>query len=256
MALICRFAAALAMVSELIEDIVKLVFIVAALYLALSFFVRKKQPAFSESLEKRRLTVLFGLVLVVLAAKISEDVLGGESGPFDRAVLFFIHNHVPAALKTIFQAITFTGSSKFLFPFTALITLLLLLAKHRYEALLLASSQISAALVIVIIKTVVARDRPSLWETEWYWGASFPSGHTLGVASFATAATLCVLNIRPQAQGITMVLATIWVFLVGFSRLVLGVHWPTDVLAAACIGTFLPLAIRAFIHLREQVEKI
>ena len=239
------------MIFELIEDIVKLTVIVAFFYYALSTFVRKKQPGLAETVEKKRLAILFGLILVVLAIKISEDVLGGESGPLDNAVLLFIHSHLPASLMPFFSAVTITGSSKFLFPFTAGVTILLLLAKRRPEALLLAASQISAALVIIIIKTSVARDRPSLWETEWYWGTSFPSGHTLAVATFATAATLCVLKIQPRAHNIAMVLATLWIFLVGFSRLVLGVHWPTDVLAAACIGTFLPLAIGAVMHIRQ-----
>jgi len=239
------------MILELIEDIVKLTCIVAALYVALRYFIRNKRPGLSEALEKRRLAVLFGLVLMVLALKISEDVLGGESGPVDNTVLLFIHSHVPASLTPFFAAITFTGSSKFLLPFTALITLILFLARHHSEALLLAVSQICAVLVIVIIKTAVARDRPTLWETDWYWGASFPSGHTLAVATFATAATLCVLKIKPGAQGIAIALATLWIFFVGLSRLVLGVHWPTDVLAAACIGTFLPLVIKVVIHFRQ-----
>ena len=239
------------MILELIEDIVKLTCIVAVLYVALHYFIRNKRPALSESLEKRRLAILFGLVLLVLALKISEDVLGGESGPIDRAVLLFIHSHVPAAAIPFFEVITFTGSSKFLFPFTVFITLLLILTRHHSEAFLLAVSQISAVLAIIMIKTVVARDRPALWETDWYWGASFPSGHTLGVATFATAATLCLLKVRPGAQSIAIVAATIWIFSVGLSRLVLGVHWPTDVLAAACIGTFLPLALKVAIHFHQ-----
>jgi undecaprenyl-diphosphatase len=236
------------MIFELLEDIVKLTFIVASLYLALSTFVRKKQPAFSETLGKKRLIILFGLVLVVVAIKISEDVLGGESGPIDKTILLFIHSHVSGSLNPFFSAVTGTGSAKFLFPFTTVITVLLLSAKRRSEALLLASSVISAALTVFLIKMLVDRDRPTLWETEWYWGSSFPSGHTLAVAAFATAATLCVLKIQPRTQGIAMVLATLWIFFVGLSRLVLGVHWPTDVLAAACIGAFLPLAISAVIH--------
>jgi undecaprenyl-diphosphatase len=154
-------------------------------------------------------------------------------------------------MTPFFEVITFTGSSKFLFPFTVFITVLLILTRHHSEAILLAVSQISAALVIVAIKAAVARDRPALWETDWYWGASFPSGHTLGVATFATAATICLLKIRPGIQSITAALATIWIFFVGLSRLVLGVHWPTDVLAAACIGTFLPLALKVTIHFNQ-----
>jgi hypothetical protein len=74
------------MIFELLEDIVKLAVIVATIYYALSTFVRKKQPEFSEILEKRRVFILFALILVVLAMKISEDVIGGESGPVDKAV--------------------------------------------------------------------------------------------------------------------------------------------------------------------------
>ncbi len=239
------------MIFEIIEDIVKLAFIVTSLYLALRYFVRKKQPVFSETLEKRRFAVLLGLILVVLAVKISEDVLGGESGPVDNAVLLFIHSHVPASMTPFFTIITFTGSSKFLIPFTSAIAILLLLARRRSEALLLATSVITAALVVYIIKILVARSRPALWDTEWYWGTSFPSGHTLAVTAFATAAYLCMLKIRPNAQPITMIIATLWIFLVGLSRLVLGVHWPTDVLAAVCIGTFLPLAINVVMHFHQ-----
>jgi undecaprenyl-diphosphatase len=236
---------------EIIEDIVKLAFIVTSLYLALRYFVRKKQPVFSETLEKRRFAVLLGLIVVVLAVKISEDVLGAESGPFDKAVLLFIHSRVPASMTPFFAITTFTGSSKFLFPFTSATVILLLLARRRSEALLLATSVISAALVVVIIKMSVARARPALWDTEWYWGTSFPSGHTLAVTAFATAAYLCMLKVRPNTQGITLIIATLWIFLVGLSRLVLGVHWPTDVLAAVCIGTFLPLAINVVMHFHQ-----
>jgi undecaprenyl-diphosphatase len=240
------------MILELLADIVKLAFIVAAFYCALSVFIRRKQPGFTETLEKRSVAILFGLVLVVLAIKISEDVLGGESGPVDNTVLLFIHAHVPGSLIPFFSAITVSGSAKFLFPVTAFITVLLLLSKRRSDALFLAVSVIGAALIVFIIKILVGRQRPVLWETEHYWGASFPSGHTLVVAAFATAAALLVLRVRPASQGIVMTAAFLWIFLVGLSRLVLGVHWPTDVLAAACIGTFLPLAINVIMHFHRS----
>jgi undecaprenyl-diphosphatase len=236
---------------EFIEDTTKLAVIVACLYFALGAYVRRKQPAWSEPLEKRRLAVLWVLVLAVSAIKVSEDVLGGESGPIDEAILVFIRSHVPRTLTGIFEAITFTGSLRIILPLVTAATVALLCARRRFEALLLAASVIIGATVVYLLKTAVGRARPALWETEWYWGSSFPSGHTLVVAAFATAAVLCVSRIWPGAHKFVLWLALLWIFLVGFSRLVIGVHWPTDVLAAACIGAFLPLAMSVALELRH-----
>lgn len=109
--------------------------------------------------------------------------------------------------------------------------------------MLLGASVITATLVVWGMKAMVGRARPALWDAQWYWGSSFPSGHTLSTAAFSTAAALCVARIRPRAGALAMVLALIWTGLVAISRLVLGVHWPSDVLAAVCLGAFVPLLI-------------
>ena len=70
-----------------------------------------------------------------------------------------------------------------------------------------------------------------------------PSGHTLSTAAFATAAALCVARIWPRAGSVAMVLAVLWTCLVAVSRLVLGVHRPSDVLSAVCLGAFIALLI-------------
>src|SRR5262245_51652262 len=239
------------MIFELIEDTTKLAIIVAGLYFAFGAYVRRKQPAWSEPLEKRRLAILLVLVLAASAIKVSEDVLGGESGPIDVAILVFIRGHVPVTLTGFFEAITITGSFRVLFPLTAVSTIALLSGGRRFEALLLSASVSIGATLVYVIKTAVGRSRPALWETEWYWGSSFPSGHTLVVAAFATAAVICVSRIWPAAREFALSIAILWIVLLGFLRLVIGVHWPTDVLAAACIGAFLPLAMNVvleFVH--------
>ena len=105
------------------------------------------------------------------------------------------------------------------------------------------STMLVATLLVWGMKAIVGRARPALWEAQWYWGSSFPSGHTLSTAAFSTAAALCVARIRPRAAIMALALAMLWTGLVGLSRLVLGVHWPSDVLAALCLGAFVPLLI-------------
>lgn len=239
------------MILALIEEIAELALIVACLYLVLAAYVRHARPSRSEPLEKRRFITLLLLILAVSAIKLSEDVLGGESGPIDKAILLFIHSHVPDRLTGFFEVITATGSSWLLFPLATGTAIALLWARHRFESLLVAASMIGAALVIYLVKMAVGRTRPALWDTEWYWGSSFPSGHTLAVAAFTTVAALCVRRIRPASSTLALSLAISWITLVGISRLVLGVHWPTDVLVAACIGAFLPLAINVVLELRH-----
>ena len=198
------------------------------------------------------MTTLLVLVLAVSAIKLSEDVLGGESGPIDKALLLFIHEHIPISLTGFFKTVTLSGSSWFMFPLAVAVTLALLWSKHRFEALLIAAAVTSAAILVFLLKMLVGRARPALWDTTWYWGSSFPSGHTLVVAAFATAAALCVIRIRPAARNLALALAIVWITLVALSRLVLGVHWPTDVLVAACIGAFLPLAMSVVLALRKR----
>jgi undecaprenyl-diphosphatase len=91
-----------------------------------------------------------------------------------------------------------------------------------------------------------------LWDAQWYWGSSFPSGHTLVVAAFAAANALILGRLCPAAHLSALAVALMWVVLVAFSRLILGVHWPTDVLAAACVGAAIPLGLQFVLDSRSR----
>ena len=191
------------------------------------------------------------LTLGVGAVKVIEDVVAKESGPVDEAVLWFVRDHVPAALTAYFGAFTLSGSATFLVPVAVVTTVMLLAARRRFEAVLVGTSLATATLVVYLLKAIVGRTRPALWESQWYWGSSFPSGHTLSTAAFSMAAALCVARIWPRAGNPAMSLAILWTSLIALSRLILGVHWPSDVLAAICIGLFIPLLISVAFDLRR-----
>lgn len=228
-------------------ELLLLLFIASAGAVGLFTALRRMQPGWSTHLEERRIAILLILVLMLTAIKVGEEVLGAQTTEFDTAVLLYLREHTPPGIVQLFAWITLTGSSMFLTPVIAAVTLWLLYLRQRTEALLLAASGIGGVLIVYLLKRAVGRDRPALWETDIYWGSSFPSGHTLGTAACAMALALCLRRIRPRTQSLGMWLALTWIALVGLSRLILGVHWPTDVMAAACIGLALPLTLNLLI---------
>ena len=240
------------MLFELVADIAKLGLIIACIYAVLGAYARRKQPHWAGPLTKRRLAVLGILTLAVAGVKVIEDVVAKESGPVDEAILWFLRYHVPPALSGFFGVVTLSGSAAFLIPVALLATVALLVARRRFEAVLVSASVVTATLVVWVTKAIVGRARPALWEAQWYWGSSFPSGHSLSTAAFSTAAALCVARIWPRAGGLAMALAILWTSLVALSRLVLGVHWPSDVLAAMCVGSFIPLLISVAFDMRRR----
>lgn len=242
----------MALLTELAQLALVLALVVPGLHYAFNAYARARRPDWSAGLERRRLAILLVLVFAVAAINVGDDVLDGEAGPVDEGILWFLRDHVSGPFVGFFEAITVTGSSKVLTPLTLAGCIVLLVARKKFEAVLLAGSTVLGALLIWSIKGLVQRERPQLWETATYWGTSFPSGHTLAVAAFATAAALCVARLRPRWSRIAMIAGAAWVALVGLSRLVLGVHWPTDVLVAACIGAAIPLAISVAYELRGK----
>jgi undecaprenyl-diphosphatase len=181
------------MLFDVIEDIAKAALIVAALYVTFGAYVNYRAGTWRRG--ERRVIRLVTLILVVSAIKIGEDAITGDSGPIDKACLLFVHEWIPRDWLGWFEMVTLTGSWQTLLPLTLVVVTVLFLARRTPEALLVAVSTASAAGIVYVLKVSVGRARPSLWETEWYWGSSFPSGHTLTVAAFATACALAAARI-------------------------------------------------------------
>ncbi len=245
------------MLFSIAADIAKLSLFIFCAYALLSAYARRRRPQWTEHLTKRRLAVLGMLTLAVGGIKLIEDVVAKESGPVDEAILWFVRDHVPSALGGLFAAVTFSGSATFLVPVAVTAAVALRVARRRFEALLVGASVVAATLVVWGMKALIGRARPALWDAQWAWGSSFPSGHTLSTAAFATAAALCVSRVWPRAGAVAMVIALLWTVLVAVSRLVLGAHWPSDVLAAMCLGAFIPLLISVVsdLHFRQSEAK-
>jgi undecaprenyl-diphosphatase len=126
---------------------------------------------------------------------------------------------------------------------------------RRWGWRLIAAFLVSGALSTLLLKQVLPRERPSnlAWANphELIYHDSFPSGHT--TTSFGIA-WLALLLTSGTDKGWLGWLAILWASLVGYSRVYLGVHWPTDVVAGALVGLVGACAVFAVFKRAPDLE--
>lgn len=181
------------------------------------------------------------LFLLTLALISTALMLSGLVAELDQQLLLSLRASLTPLLMSGFGLFTHSGSAFFLTPLIALLSGWLVCKGRRADALLLCLSGLAGALLVVLLKAVFARPRPALWDTLELASFSFPSGHTMGTAACASALAIVFARLRPAARTRAAILALLWIVLMGLSRMVLGVHWPTDVITGAALGSALSL---------------
>jgi undecaprenyl-diphosphatase len=162
----------------------------------------------------------------------------GSTG-FDRSITSWSVDHRASWLTTVARALSTIGSQKVLLPLVAVVAIVLIVRGARTPAGLLIVIWAGAIELYSLAKHVVDRPRPPmhLWLTSAA-GTAFPSGHATQSLSTFAALALVSAAFAPIARRPALALAAVVAAGVGWSRVYLGVHWATDVLAgwlaAAC----------------------
>lgn len=181
------------------------------------------------------LAAFFCVVLVplILFGKLAEEIHEGENLPFDEPLLHYLHTHsTPERDRWIVRATNFGGPMPMLI-LEGIVVLVLLVRRRRREAAFLLIAGGGAALLNVSAKLYFSRQRPNLWETiVTETSYSFPSGHSITSMSFAAALTL--LAWRSRWRWAVAICTFALAIGIGLTRLYLGVHFPSDVMAAWC----------------------
>lgn len=218
---------------------------------------------------------LVPLILLVLIAggvwafiELADEVSEGETKALDRAVLLALREPAdlsdpvgPSWMEEAGRDFTALGSMVVLSLLTLTICGFLLLDGKKRVALLVLAAVAGGILGSHLLKSVFQRPRPDVVpHRAVVSSASFPSGHSMQAA--ATYLTLGVLLARVQKRRrlkvYILALAAFLTFLVGLSRVYLGVHWPTDVLAGWTAGgawAVLCWAVALRLQRRGAVEK-
>ncbi len=151
----------------------------------------------------------------------------------DRSLVDFIVAHRSGWLTDLAQAWTRLGSAWIVAPVVTFAAVTLALRRRLPAAIVVVASSAGCAIAVAIMKTSVARPRPPIsGRLVSATGAAFPSGHSAqSVACYAALAWAVTTRIESRSTRILVWSGTAVIALgVGWSRVYLGVHWPSDVL--------------------------
>jgi undecaprenyl-diphosphatase len=208
-------------------------------------------------------SVLFVGMLSAIAALfffgwLADEMLEDDLRRFDEVVRQFIHGFAFPALTSIMQTASFLGSTLFLVIFGVIIIIALYLRKHRRGAVIFTITTIGSSLLLTTLKVAFKRIRPEpFFDTILPASYSFPSGHSLGSFCFygALAAILTARIENFRLKLIVRISAAAMILLIGISRIYLGVHYPSDVVAGYAVGLIWVVTIAVgdkLIHAKDK----
>lgn len=191
-------------------------------------------------------TVFLCASLILLFGAIAEEVTEGDTHRLDMAVLMsFRTAGNPADLigphwfEEAMRDLTALGSYTFITIVVVAAAGYLLLVRRPALALLMVVSVLGGMLISNLLKIGFGRPRPDLEHAARVFTPSFPSGHAmLSAVTFLTLGALFTrASVDWRAKVYFLVVAVVLTILVGLSRVYLGVHFPSDVLAGWCLGS-------------------
>lgn len=229
-----------------------------------------KSKSVSRWLTSDGIHYLIGFLLIALSLWAFVEIVGevndGDSQAFDRAILTALRTPGdladplgPVWLEQSVRDLTALGSSTILTLITvAVVGFLLLESKPRTIGFLLVAI-VGGLVLSLLLKEVFDRPRPDfLPHGQEVYTKSFPSGHSMNAAVvYLTLASILARAQRARAVKVYVLISAIVItVLVGFSRLYLGVHWPTDVLAGWIAGAAWAAFCYLFIHHMQRKRMV
>jgi undecaprenyl-diphosphatase len=200
-------------------------------------------------LGSHEMTVLLAIAGIAagvwIFAALAGEVVEGDTQAFDRTVLLALRQPGtlaplgPPAVQEAARDITALGGVTVLALVIGITAGFLVLDGKRHMALFVCGSVVSGLIAGTILKDIFERPRPDLVPRAAYVsGASFPSGHSMlsAVTYLTLGALLARSHERKRLKAYFLLLAMLLTAAIGVTRVYLGVHWPTDVLAGWTAG--------------------
>lgn len=208
-------------------------------------------------MDKRKLSyysilfIMIATVIIIWIFKIMNDTL-----PYlDQWTRGFVESVQETKLFSVARLITELGSASFLIPFTVIMGIVLwILFQDFLPALIFSGGILVSHIINLLIKALVARERPRLDVGANAEGYSFPSGHAMiSIVCYGLLLYVLMKKIKSTKVSIMVQLSfSLLIALIGMSRVIINVHYSTDVLAGFIIGSILLLG---FIKVYEYFNR-
>ena len=157
---------------------------------------------------------------------------------FDQPIQTAIRGDLPETLTLLFRAITHLIDIPVIITWVLIVAFIFYRKQWKLESYLMLGNLALAGILIVTFKNIYQRPRPEILHLVEEKGFSFPSGHSLAV-TIMVGTLIVILSQRIKNtvwRKIVQILLSLYIFSVLVSRIYLGVHYPSDVIASLCVG--------------------
>jgi membrane-associated phospholipid phosphatase len=169
---------------------------------------------------------------------LAEEMLEGDTQRFDSLVRATVHQHATPGLTRLMMGFSFLGSAATVSVLGVVLLSAFLYFRQVRLAALLGITMIGMAALDFVLKLAFHRPRPVAFFGPSPSSYSFPSGHSFGALCFyGVLAGIFAARVHGKAaKSFIWIVAAVLIAMIGLSRIYLGVHYPSDVIAGYCAG--------------------
>lgn len=190
-------------------------------------------------MKNRNYRLLYTVLSLLVSLLIAIRVLVSDSALYlDGLIISYLYSIRTEIGLILMKLVTFFGSKYFFILALVLLSIYFYRGRQKAYGLLMLNSIVSSYLINALLKIIFTRTRPLDYMAVREASYSFPSGHAMVSMSFYTTMTYIILDKlkKPSYRPWLLAFNFLLVFLIGFSRLYLGVHWPSDVAVGYLLG--------------------